>query len=353
MKATIKAISHAQPAIPPNRDIAYDFDQLPDDADLQSIGTITGMRSKLKIAAREQSGFGISRTLNVDFMRGTTAPCAPPTEAVGHRASVDAYAYDPPEIEVLGITGASVLKSSQLVQTPLSSASRSSLPSSSDKPTDVVFGKNLRTYAVLNAMSQCSMQDGSLRIRDCKAHMAEYDEAADFVVPCEKIPQRGHGRRPPHGHTFGRSFITKYAQQVADFFHRGELESTDKMQPVCVVEKLEQMYPFRFDQPWERDVQNEFTKLGKKRNQVGQDKAPEDVERAGQCQERGRMQPQYAEEIASIVRNDPTISPREGLEKLKMLFIVDGQMPRGFPVDQKVKNKISAVKQQLRNGVGC
>lgn len=215
-----------------------------------------------------------------------------------------------------------------------------------------IKGRDVRSYAVSVAMERCFQAD-ALSIQDCRAEMPEYANADEFDVPVNKRLNPGWGRRPAYGQAYGKNYVDEYRDEVATIFIRGEENDAEKQQAASVVEYLTLKYPHKFDIPSESDIQKEFAKLGRKRRTS----APTERVRAPEFDEAesmrtptprpGRMGRRYSGMIDSLLLEDPSIMPLEGLRRVREAFADETELA-DFPSDDAIRNKISYLKCQAR-----
>lgn len=346
------------------RDIFFHFDANPLAPKPSSLEDILKIDMPLTLTLWPYTGIGPKQSVTVQFAADQTCSY----EGIGNDVD-DSVVEEPdeggsdgeetdavetrPEQEVNGehdnigsvyvcrLTGTRIRRFSRLSTTVSAATTKCTARSKSE---DKVSGevRDMRSYAVRSTMNILEAADSSATIRDSRSNMAEYELAREFVVPSEKVPVRGWGRRPPHGRMYGANYLAKYRADVEAIFLEGVAEKTDKQHPSWVLQRLAEKYPHRFDRPSEDDIRRHFQtlyqrqKAGKPLNTSSTGRGPPGIAL------------KYADKVEEILRKNFALKPAAIVAEVKSKFEVDDALPDDFPDDKQIKNKINAIKQRKR-----
>ena len=84
------------------------------------------------------------------------------------------------------------------------------------------------------------------------------DEQDEHVYQ-EFIP--GWAKRPPHGHCYGKKYISSFMDDILQMIQDGETDKSHKMGPGRMREMLIAKYPDRLDMPSESELQQDISKI--------------------------------------------------------------------------------------------
>jgi hypothetical protein len=109
--------------------------------------------------------------------------------------------------------------------------------------------------------------DAQVNIRNGKSVMTEYSLADTFVLPADKVRNRGWAERPAHGKMYGATYIAEYRDKIAELFNRGVEASSNKQSPAAMLQLLEAEFPNRYSLPQDNELRAEITKLFQKQKE--------------------------------------------------------------------------------------
>ncbi|KNC73187.1 hypothetical protein SARC_14254 [Sphaeroforma arctica JP610] len=72
---------------------------------------------------------------------------------------------------------------------------------------------------------------------------------------------QGWARRRPHGEQHDQSYMKKYVDDIKEIFHKGEADSSLKMQPGSMLSQLKLMYPGQYSLPNEMNIRTLISTL--------------------------------------------------------------------------------------------
>ena len=64
-----------------------------------------------------------------------------------------------------------------------------------------------------------------------------------------RIPSEGWARRPTHGNYYGNDYVSNFDHDIRKMFERGENDSSMKMNPDVMHNKLKTMHPGKYSIP--------------------------------------------------------------------------------------------------------
>ena len=102
---------------------------------------------------------------------------------------------------------------------------------------------------------------GSLQIQDGTIKDKRLEVAKDFDMNNEHFKKGWARRLKVHGGLYGRTYIDEYKSDIQEFFTRGQINSSEKMNAAQIREALLCRYPNRFSLPSETEIKQEISAL--------------------------------------------------------------------------------------------
>ncbi|KAE8975172.1 hypothetical protein PF011_g24583 [Phytophthora fragariae] len=157
------------------------------------------------------------------------------------------------------------------------------------------------------------------------------------------VVKQGWAIRPPKGKMYGAKYIKLYTGEILEIFVCGEKNTSEKLGPSRMLEKLKVKYPNRFNLPSENDIRGEVSRLiqSRKRKQAVEIGTNSDSLTPNK---RYRMPTDYASFLKKLVEDDPSILPASAVAKFRAQF---PDSASGASTDQ-VSYKVSSLKQQAK-----
>ena len=164
-----------------------------------------------------------------------------------------------------------------------------------------------------------------------------YDHAKDFALDASELTVQSWARREGRSGMYGATYLEAYRPLIQEFYLVGKRNSSEKMSPSIMREKLKDRYPNRFSLPGETEIRAMISALIQADN-----KKPS-------TRTREAAVPDYITEIVSDLitppKGDPNAMPAKLYEDIQRIVNEKfGNIPDDFPEKSKIKSKISSMK---------
>ena len=141
---------------------------------------------------------------------------------------------------------------------------------------------------------------------------------------------------------YGVSYLDEYRPLIEEYYLVGKRNSSEKMSPSIMREKLKHQYPNRFSLPGETDIRGVISALIQKDNNKKQS-----------TQTREAAVPDYVADIISDLISpsggNPKLMPAAAYAAVRRIVIEQkGSLPDDFPEEDKIKSKVSAMKSTAK-----
>ena len=201
--------------------------------------------------------------------------------------------------------------------------------------------KDMLSYAKRYALH--ILREGTLGVRGGRQDVTgEYPQCENYDIPASVSWNNGWARRPKHGELYGKRSISPYRDEIRQLFEAGAQNEGYKQSAASMHEALLHKYPRKFNVPSEGEIRTEIQRLCRL-HKLGRDLCEPVTGKRG----RKGMKNVYSSVLEELVREDPGIKPKFGLQRFKEI-LRDSACLEDFPTDQQVKSKISSIKQALR-----
>jgi hypothetical protein len=207
--------------------------------------------------------------------------------------------------------------------------------------TETVIAKTVVAQAL--AMAVLSIASGEVKIRSAKGEMDEYELAVDWArgVSDEELHRpQGWARRPNQGDgLYGVSYNTdEYRNEIQIMFDEGAKNSSKKMGPAEMLERLEEKFPGLYRYPGEIEISRtvsamfEKQKKGKKKETEKAEKLPKVV----------------GEKIREIMAKYPAYKGKDVEEKIAIIFNTGSKIREWTYNRKEVMAKVNSWNQQAK-----
>jgi hypothetical protein len=204
-----------------------------------------------------------------------------------------------------------------------------------------VIAKSVVAKAI--AMAEISINNGEVIIRSARSEMKEYDLAVDWAkdVPYEALHRpQGWARRPNREDgMYGVSYMSdEYRKEIQNMFDEGATNSSKKMGPAEMLERLEELFPGLYRYPGEIEISRavsamfEKQKKGKKKTTEKEDKLPKVV----------------GEKIREIMAKNPGGTGRDVEPVVARSFDTSGKIGEWKYSRKDVMAKVNSWNQQAK-----
>ena len=159
------------------------------------------------------------------------------------------------------------------------------------------------------------------------------------------MSKKGWARRAggESGKLYGKKYIHKYKADIQQFFNEGKKNSSKKMNPAIMLQRLKINYPNKFSLPGETEIKQEIGALFKKskNESIEEDDGSESQE--------PRDRESWKKDLNEIVKNNKTGKPeylyKIFIERMESESIIYDAMPN----KKEMKTKISTFKTKFKN----
>jgi hypothetical protein len=162
------------------------------------------------------------------------------------------------------------------------------------------------------------------------------------------ILKQGWAIRPPKGKMYGAKYVKLYAGEILEMFVCGEKNTSEKLGPSRMLEKLKMKHPKCYNLPSENDIRGEVSRLiqSRKRQLATTDSISTGSSPPKKL--RYRMPNHYTSFLRKLVEQDSSIRPAVAVAKFRSEF---PNSVNDATTDQ-VSHKVSSLKQQAKQNRG-
>ena len=155
-----------------------------------------------------------------------------------------------------------------------------------------------------------------------------------------ELTVQGWARRDGRG-AYGATYLDEYRPLIEQYYLVGKRNSSQKMSPSIMREKLQALYPNRFSLPGETEIRSMISALIQNEKKKPSTKTRE------------AAVPDYVAQIISDLLTPPNGNPDAKPAQLydEIWNIVEnkfGSIPSDFPEKDKIKSKISSMKSAAK-----
>ena len=189
------------------------------------------------------------------------------------------------------------------------------------------------------------IQEGSIIVKDVEIQDAILNNAENFSLSNEHFAKGWARRVKRDGGLYGRTYIAKYRENIAEFFNKGKESSSDKMNSAQMRESLKIKYPNRFTIPSETEIKQEISALfvDSKNNNKKSNKENKDPIVLNRDEETV----DWKNILDSLVQSNISEKPKAIYEKYFRTITQDYHVSiDALPEEKIVKNKISVIRQK-------
>ena len=105
------------------------------------------------------------------------------------------------------------------------------------------------------------IHEGSIVVKDVDIEDTILDNANQYTLSNQHFSKGWARRVKRDGGLYGRTYIHKYKDDIAEYFNKGEENSSEKMNSAQMRQSLKMKYPNRFTIPSETEIKQEISAL--------------------------------------------------------------------------------------------
>lgn len=198
--------------------------------------------------------------------------------------------------------------------------------------------------------------NGGLSVKDSEMNDPSLEEAKEFELGNENYKKGWARRLKVDGGVYGRTYIQSFKDDVELLFQRGNLNSSEKMNPAQIRESLEEKYPNLFSIPSETKIKQEIGLLfsKSKESSVGGTKSKQNKNKGKKSTiilhlDGSNTMIDWLQVLEEVVKENKCCRP----EVLYSRFILLMTETHAIPIDDiprrhKLKQKISSLKSRYK-----